>query len=1058
VVSCEACGQDNPAEAAFCLRCGSKLTQAPAAERRKVATLLFCDMSGSTAVGERVDAEAVRGIMLRYFHTMRGAIERHGGTVEKFIGDAVLAVFGVPVLHEDDALRAVRAAAEMQERLQELNEDLVRQFGIRIALRIGVNTGEVVTGDPSSREMIVTGDAVNVAARLEQSAAPGEVLLGAATQRLVSGAGVETEAVDPLALKGKTEPVPAFRLLRVRPGPAPRAQRMDAPLVGRSAELDLLMSAFRETLASQSCRLISVVGEAGVGKSRLVAEFVSLVDADATVVRGKCLSYGEGITFWPVSEIVREAAGIREGDSAARALQRISALVGEDEQRHLVAKCVAEAVGLSEPSATQEEIAWAVRRFLRSLAERRPLVAVIDDLQWAEPSLLDLVATLPSHVGDAPLLCLCVARPELLESRPDWSATIDLRGLDRADADALLTALLRGVAPDLRDRLARAADGNPLFLEELVAMLVEEGLVERRNGGWVTVRPLEALTIPTTLSVLLGARLDRLGPERATLERGAVEGEVFHRGAVLAVTPPPAHEAVATQLDRLADRDLVRPAPAQFADDAAFRFRHILIRDAAYNSMSKRLRAELHASFADWLEDRARGRLTEVEGILGYHLEQAYRYRVELGPVDEAGRVLARRAASHLGAAGGRAHARSDVGAAVKLLSRAAELEENEVARAALLILLGDALTYSGHLDEAVATLEKAVELASASSDRAVEWNARIVQAGVRVLHEPRRWTTEELRRVASEALPVLEDLGDHRGLARAWRLLADYHNALGQGAKSVDAAERAVVHARRAGETRLETESLIMTAGVLGPTGASEGIRKTRELLASSSGDLHVEAAMNAILGLYLALEGCFDEARAHCARTRALQEELGLRFYVASEAVFFTGTIELLAGRPEAAEASIRRGYEIFADAGELATLSTAAALLAETLVEQGRDEEAETYLRVAEEAGAEDDFATQTAWRRVQARILARRGDHERAETLAREAVGAAEGSDYLNIRGDAHRDLGRVLLESGRQAEAVTALLEAKRLYEQKGNVVSAASVEVVLADLASSTRS
>jgi class 3 adenylate cyclase/tetratricopeptide (TPR) repeat protein len=1051
MAACAACGKENPEEAAFCLRCGSQLPKDEPVERRKAATLLFCDMSGSTALGEHVDPEAVRALMFRYFHTMRDAIERHGGTVEKFIGDAVVAVFGIPVAREDDALRAVRAAAEMQARLGDLNVELERQFGTRIALRIGVNTGEVVAGDSSLRETMVTGDAVNVAARLEQAAAPDEVLLGAETYALVASSGVEVEPVPPLVLKGKSRAVPAFRLLKMPQAPR-RELRKRTAMVGRSAEADLLARAFEEAVACRSARLATVVGEAGVGKSRLAQEVTSRVDG--TVLRGRCLSYGEGITFWPIAEIVREAAYIRDEDSGAVAGERLRLLLEGEEDAEMLAGFVAQAVGLMDGTASQNELALGVRRFLSALARRRPLFLVIDDIQWGEPALLDLLSSV-SSIKEAPILCLCLARPEFLELHPEWEATIRLGALGNDAAGELVAALLGGaVDAEVQGTVLHASQGNPLFVEELVAMLVAQGALTWQNGGWRGTHPIASLDVPPTLGALLAARLDQLGNEREALERGAVEGEVFHRGSVLFLSD--SDDAVAPQLERLVAQDFIRPATAQFTNDAAFHFRHILIRDAAYNSVAKRVRAELHERFADWLEALAGDRLAEFEGILGYHLEQAYRYLGELGPIDASARAIAARAARHLFAAGRRAYHRSDVAAAASLLARASQMTVEPAARADAQIMLGDALAYAGRMEEAVRALEDAVQLATETGDRTLEWNARLTQAGVLILADPHASTPADLDRVAREAITILSALGDDRGLARAWRLLADALNAVGSNAESIAAARRAVDHARRADETRLEAEALILTMGIFGPTRPDEGIREARRVLAEKQGDLHVEAAMNAIIGLFLAMKGHFDEARAHCARTRALQEELGLQFYVASEGAFFSGAVEMLAGDPVAAEASIRRAYDIFASAGEQGTLSTVAALLAETLVEQGRDDEAEHYVVEAERLAAADDLVTQTLWRQIRARILARRTAFAEAEALALEAVRRAAGSDYLGFHGNACRDLGRVLAAATKPGEAERAFEEAILLYERKGDVVSVSRTKELIADLRSAT--
>src|SRR6266516_2463408 len=449
---------------------------------RKVVTVLFCDVVGSTALGESVDPEALQGLLARYFERMKGIVESHGGSVEKFIGDAVMAVFGVPVVHEDDALRACRAAVEMRDALPELG----------VEGRIGVNTGEVLTG---TEERLATGDAVNVAARLEQAAEAGEVLLGAQTLRLVAPA-VEVGEERLLELKGKSEPVAAHPLLAVQEAP----ERSHASrFIGRERELAKLVDAWERALAGPGCQLVTVVGDAGVGKSRLVAE--ALDSLDARVVRGRCLPYGEGITYWPVIEVVKQLAALPSDPAAAAAVR---SLLGESDQ-----------------GTSADQIAWAFRKLL---VEQAPLVVVLDDIQWGEETFLDLVEAAALLTGDAPILLLCMARPELLERHPAWPGTLRLEPLSDDEADQLIREEVTG---ELHERIAHAAGGNPLFISEMLAMAREQEDVE----------------VPPTLKALLAVRLDQLDePERRVLERGSVEGEIFHRGAVQAL----ARTAVAT--------------------------------------------------------------------------------------------------------------------------------------------------------------------------------------------------------------------------------------------------------------------------------------------------------------------------------------------------------------------------------------------------------------------------------------------------------------------------------------------------------------------------------
>jgi class 3 adenylate cyclase/tetratricopeptide (TPR) repeat protein len=999
-------------------------------------------------MGERIDAETVRSLMLAYFQEMRGALERHGGTVEKFVGDAVLAVFGVPEAHEDDALRACRAALEMQARLPSLNEEFEQRFGRRIALRIGVNTGEVVAGDPSSRETFVTGDPVNVAARLEQAAEPGEVLVGEATFRLVRHA-VRAKAVAPLSARGKSEPVSAYRLLEViDTGLEPRRAR--TPFTGRKDHLDVLEREFHTAVADSEVRLVTVVGEPGVGKSRLVAEFVSRVGTHARVARGTCLSYGDGITYWAVGQIVRDVARINDEHSIAEAQALIAAHVDDLPNATAVAATIAQVLGLAERAATPSETAWAIRQFLAASAGDHPLVVLVDDIHWAEPTLLDLLAELPAAVADASILLLCVSRPELLEHRPDWPVTVRLEPLGQKDVDTLLQSLLGAPQPDVRTRIAMASAGNPLFVEELVAMMLDEGVLRLEDGVCTLEGDLDALALPVSLNALLGARLDRLEPEvRATLECGAIEGETFHQGAAVELSPPATRPSVPAHLASLARKDLVHPAATSFAGEAAFRFKHILVRDTAYRATAKSLRAALHEQFAKWLERMAGERVTEYEEILGYHLEQSYRYRTELGPVDGEIRALGDRAAARLSAAGHRAYARGDTDAALSLFATAEELASVPLQRAEYALLRGTVA------QEAMA-FSTADEVLSRVRAEAVDEGWRGIEAGADLglamvsLHTGTRPTTSRLRDIGTRALATFEELGDDRGTAAALVFLARERLLGLHWADAEDLLGRALAPAERSGDGRLAATVLVglARAAVFGPRPAEDAVSRCETLLARAR---VIGPTAAASISMMLSV---LEASLGNSARARALGEEgkavmEGLAPGAVRSFGHYTGLASLIAGDPEHAEQELRSVGELLEERGERGIASTVAALRARALVELERFEEAERLAELALQWADADDVVSHAYACGALARCQAAQGRTREAVENAQKAVELSATGDFLNGRGDALFDLAIVLEAAGDLQGTRGSAAEALALYRAKGNVQTGKRVALLL---------
>jgi class 3 adenylate cyclase/tetratricopeptide (TPR) repeat protein len=1069
---CAQCGEDNPARARFCLACGSPLAASGSGrEVRKTVTVVFTDLVGSTPLGERLDPESLREVITRYYDRVAEVLARHGGTVGKFIGDAVMAVYGIPRLHEDDALRAVRGAAELGGALAELNGELEAAWGVRLALRTGVNTGEVVVGDAVHGQEVVVGDAVNVAARLEQAAGPGEVLIGEQTWRLVRDAAT-VEPVAPLAVKGKGDPVGAFRLLGVRPDMLGHARHLEAPMVGRSVELGLLDTALGTAVAERACHLALVLGPAGVGKSRLVQEFLATVEGQGTVLRGRCVEYGEGLTYWPIAEMIRQAA-TASGQAGLRDL-----LKGE-EHAAFVAEGLAGMAGTAGQTASREEVPWAVRRLFEALARGRPLIVVVDDLHWAEPALLDLLEHLARFARDAAILTVGIARPELLDERPDWGANspevavMMLEPLGEDECGRLIGNLLGGAGVSTRTAasIARAAGGNPLFIEELIAELIDRGLLVRSDDRWEATADLAHVPIPAGVSALLAARLDRLDvEERAVLERASVVGQVFDRQAVVALSPEPARPAVGPRLATLVRRQLLRAEGADGAADGdaapagpgEFRFRHLLIRDVTYEALPKRRRAELHERLGDWLGREEGEVLPGRDEIAGHHFEQAYRYLEQLGRVGLREVDLAMRGARRLASGGRRAMSRDDPPAAVNLLSRALDLlPSGDPDRIGSLLDLGDALAEVGEWGQAHEVLAEAVDGAQVAGDRLLSARGAIALLYLDEVTRPQGWT-EQAEREAGRAIALFEQSGDRVGLAYSWRVIAHVYNRRLQWAELERVGERIIGYARRAGDRRTETRILggIAASLCLGPTPAGEAVERCERILAELGGAPRPTMMALDSLALCSAMLERFDEAERLLARADAIRDELTGKLWKVGRVEFSAWTY-LLAGRPADAVRVLRPAYEAFARIGEKGgTLAIHAALLAGAISTLGgRDQQAEQLSRIAEVAAADsEDVAAQGEWRIARATTLARNGSTADAERLAREAAKLAAATQCPLVQTSTLLTLARVLLLGNRPAEARQAAQDALAVAERKGDLASSSLARALLGELRSAAPS
>jgi len=961
---------------------------ATAEERRKTVTVVSAGLTPT----ELADPELLRASIVSGVAAARAAIERHEGWVTTRAGDELLGVFGVPVSHEDDALRAARAAAELREAIEV--DDLP------LELRIGIDTGEALTGHG-----FVSGDVLRLAGHLQRTAASGEIVLGDSALTLVR------HGVEGAKRKG------GFRLAGVKPGAPVVASHADVPLVGRDRELAELEGRFEDACKTGRPQLVALTGDPGIGKSRLARELVARLEGEATALVGRCVAYGEGGTYLPLRELV---SGID-----------FDAALAEDEQAELVARRVAELVGLAEGPGSVDEGFWAMRRLLSALASSLPLVLVLEDLHWADAQLLDFVDQVVERAS-GPMLVLGTGRPELLDERGTWHSRSLV--LERLSAEDTLT-LAAEVEPGVRARIVDLAEGNPLFAEQLLAYAQERGEAA-----------LEA--VPPSVEALLAARLDLLEPDmRGTVQRAALIGREFSRAGLVALSPPAAAPVLSAHVLELVRRGFVHPERAA-VDEERYRFHHALVRDVAYAALPKGERAELHEAFADWLGERP----DALDETVGYHLEQAYRYRTELAPADRRAKQLATDAGGRLGSAGMRAWRRNDIPATIDLVGRATSLlPEDHPRRRELLCELGVAFEAGGDTGRAQETLERAVASADSAMDARVGYRGQLELAVVHFRREP-EGTADALLEIAREAIPVLEHVGDDRGLGRAWLFAGWVHGGHhGRHADWEEAAERALEHYRRAGFPGARCLGNLGAALYYGPAPVWRAVARCEALLAEEA-DRVAGANVMRYLGGLTAMAGPFDQGRELIEQSRTLFEALG-QVGAASYCDSVLGDVELLAGNVEAATRAWRALVTYCNDASDFSALSTTAADLADALYRLGEYEEAGHWSAESERHAATDDIGAQFAWRAVRAKVLARREEFREAEALAREALRLAEPTDALNKRANVQLSLAEVLGLAGQRNRAASAIEEALRLYEAKGNLVESENARRALAHMA-----
>ena len=1007
---------------------------------------MFADVVGSTAIAERLDPETFRELMLSFLERMAGVVEGHGGVVEHLAGDGVMGVFGTEVAHGDDAVRAVRAGSAMLDELEGLNEGVEPRLGIRLEMRVGVNTGTVVVGRRVAGRAVSLGDTMNVAARLQSWASPGAIVIGEETYRLVSRE-INAEPAGELDLRGRREPIPAYRVVGTGVTEAP-VSLSDRPLVGREREFSLLTVAFERCAARAAPEFITLLGEAGSGKTRLLAELIERYRGRADVVTGRCLSYGEGITYWAIGEIVRQVAGVEEGDDSHVARAKIDAALRDSRDGEAAAAQLAVVIGVEEPSGAGagEHVLWALRLLLRARVSRRPLVVVLEDLHWAEPPLLDLVERLTAAL-EAPVLVACTARFDLLSHRPDWPescpTTINLDPLPDGDIDALVEGLVARALPDpTRKRLVELAAGNPLFVEQVVHMLVDDGRLRPTDVGWVAADGLDQLEVPRSIEATLAARVDHLSAvERACAELAAVIGMEFWASAIQQISGSDLAEA----FSGLARKRVTEPVRRRGAAGDMLRFRHLLLRDAVYEAIPKARRALLHEQVGDWILDWAEDRRGEAEEIVGYHFEAAAGYHAELlEGTGEAERVAAR-AAEHLMEAGRRAGARQDDATAASFFARAVGLADNDdVTRLEPLLSLGTALVREGETTRAAEALDELRRRAAGGADRRTDAEVRALELSLRRLTDP-AWWAENGRSGAAGLTHVFQELGDDLGAAKAWHLLGKAHSDRGEQAAAQEAFEHALEFARAAGDEGVEAwiRYWLLQVGVFGPAPCERVVARAREDLdwARARGNRSLEGSTLARMGEMLARSGQPDEAAPAFARAREIFDELGQPSHVAYLAIS-TAAVEPLSSDPSAAEVELRPALEYFESIGAKHIAATVAPMLASALVAAGRHDEALELTARARDIAAPDDLDAQVRWRLARAEALIASGGLAEAERLAREAIAEAEPSDTRLLLADALATLAAVMRAARSPGEASGPARRAIELYEAKGDVVSA----------------
>ena len=990
---------------------------------RRQVTVLCVAMQLAPSSGVALDPEAHGVVNEHVVSGLTAVLERHGGKLAASDSEHLMGVFGVATLHEDDALRAARASLEAREALTAEAGVLPRQYGTSLIYRFGLATGEALVG--GSGPLGFAGDLGVRAVMLAEAAAPGQILISHQTQQLAAGA-IESDSAGP----------DRFLLRSAPAGLRPLAVRLDAPLVGRVEETRRLEAAYARATRERVTMTVTVIGEAGLGKTRLVQEFAGGLGREAHVFTGRCLPYGDGITFWPLREVIRQAGS---GDDSP---ERTKDLLAEEADAAAVAEQLHRALGSGSQGRTAaSEIFWAARRLLEALARHRPVVVVFEDLHWAEPTFLDLVESLAFRPGRSPIVVVCIARPELLDQRPAWAAeadrsvSIQLGPLGEFPAEALLDSLSAGhrIAPSTWARIIDTAGGNPLYLEQLAVSLSEQSRSD--------IRP----ALPPTIQALLSARLQRLGPGASSvLVRAAIVGKDFGERVIRELLPVEARAPLSRNLQTLVAKGLVQRGPPGRSPFEEYSFRHILIQEAAYRSIPKSLRAELHHRYANWLEAFAPDPFPARSEILGHHLEQSVSYRAELWPADPESAALSHRAAGHLETAGYAAHDRGDDIAAVNLLDRtAALLSDDDPDLGRLYTILGTALTEAGQLEKAKTALDHAQRITAAHGDERQHAHARVETLLLHLEMNP-----DEAELEIARALPELrrefDASQDDLGICRTLQLEAALQWNHGRSGAAECAWLRAADYARKMNDRRQLADIVgwLASAALFGPTPAPEGIKRCQDHL-DEIGNHPVGKAgiLLSMAGLY-AMQDDFATAQKTLNAEKSLLGTLGptMKAVITQPAAI----IAMLGGDPVTAERYLRLEFDSLQQMGDRRFLATTAATLARAIAAQGpsRYDEAIRLIAMSQEAAADEDLTPQAIGRGLYARILADRGRHREAEELARSAAALFAQTDLLSLRADTLLELSHVLAAAGQVPAAHSAATEALDLYQRKGNLPGA----------------